>query len=107
MTDRKDLLQLSFYRLSPFFGSNGDTRYKIEKIIEKIKISSTGSQATVKLKGYKIEKEDDHFKLTTWPGPYSFDNTDESLMHYETFEFTDEGLQQIVDYLNQKDEENP
>ena len=81
MTNRKDLLQLSFYKLSPFFGSDGDTRYK-------------------------IEKEGDHFKLTTWPGPYSFDNTDESLMHYETFEFTDDGLQQIVDYLNRKDEES-
>ena len=81
MTNRKDLLQLSFYKLSPFFGSDGDTRYK-------------------------SEKEDDHFKLTTWPGPYSFDNTDESLMHYETFEFTDDGLQQIVDYLNRKDEES-
>lgn len=81
MTNRKDLLQLSFYKLSPFFGSDGDTRYK-------------------------IEKEDDHFKLTTWPGPYSFDNTDESLMHYETFEFTDDGLQQIVDYLNRKGEES-
>lgn len=80
MTQRKDLLQLSFYKLSPYFGSDGDTRYK-------------------------IEKEDDHFKLTTWPGPYSFDNTDESLMHYETFEFSDDGLQQIVDYLNQNDEE--
>lgn len=75
MTNRNDLLQLSFYKLSPYLGSDGDTRYK-------------------------IEKEDEHFKLTTWPGPYSFDNTDPAVMQSKTFEFSEEGLNAIVDYLN-------
>ncbi|MDD6429421.1 MAG: hypothetical protein PUF90_08125 [Lachnospiraceae bacterium] len=81
MTQRKDLLQLSFYEKSPFFGSDGDLRYK-------------------------IEKKDDSFCLTTWKGPYSFDNTAPELMSQHSFEFSDQGLQSIVDFLNGKDKEN-
>lgn len=75
MTNRKDLLQLSFYEKSPYFGSDGDIRYR-------------------------IEKEEDHFRLTTWPGPYSYACTDPALMSSETFEFSTDGLQQIADFIN-------
>ncbi|MCD7980759.1 MAG: hypothetical protein LUF32_00315 [Clostridiales bacterium] len=54
---------------------------------------------------YRIERitnDDDSKKLrvTTWPGPYNFDHTDDSRKVSALFEFSNEGLNNAADYLN-------
>ena len=54
---------------------------------------------------YRIERitdDDDSKKLrvTTWPGPYNFDHTDDSRRESALFEFSNEGLDAVTDYLN-------
>jgi hypothetical protein len=84
MLDRNDLLDLTFYKMSPFKGSLGKLRYKIEKI--------TDDDGTYKL------------LVTTWPGPFNFEKTDDSLKEKHTEEFSEEGMQKITDYLNKNAE---
>ncbi len=84
MLDRNDLLDLTFYKMSPFKGSLGKLRYKIEKI--------TDDDGTDKL------------LVTTWPGPFNFEKTDDSLKEKHTEEFSEEGMQKITDYLNKNAE---
>lgn len=85
MLERIDLLDLSFYKMSPFKGSLGNLRYKIEK---------------------KDEDETSKLLVTTWPGPFNFEKTDDALKEKHTEEFSEEGMQKIVEYLNNKAGEN-
>ncbi len=80
MVQRKDLLSLGFYRLSPFHGSDRALSYRIEKI-EEVK-AITG------------------LRVTTYPGPYNFQNTDDSLKETKDFPFEAASLDAITDYLN-------
>lgn len=84
MLERNDLLDLSFYRMSPFKGSIGNLRYKIEKI---------------------SDDEKDKLLVTTWPGPFNFEKTDDSLKEKHTEDFSEHGMQEIVSFLNKKAEE--
>lgn len=87
MLEKKDILSLEFYKKSPFHGSLCGIRYRIEKIEEK---SDDDGEENVKL------------KCTTWPEPYGFEATDESLMEYYTTSFDDDGLIDIVNHINKK-----
>ena len=40
------------------------------------------------------------FRAYYWPGPYNFASTEDSLKTSATFPFTEEGKQQVVDWLN-------
>lgn len=84
MVDRKDVLDLSFYKMSPFKGSDKKLRYKIER-----------------------EGTDDKELLTVtiWPGPFNFEKTDDSLKEKHSEEFSEEGMMKIIDFINQKSEE--
>ena len=83
MIDRKRLLSLGYYKKAPSFtGSDKNKCYKIEKFQEE------GS-------------EDVLFKATLWPGPYSSENTPEDQKLTQTAPFTEEGLQSLVDWMNQ------
>lgn len=81
MLNRKDILSLEFYKKEPFHGSIDGIRYRIEK---------------------KEEEDKKSLLCTTWPEPYGFEATDDSLKEYYTTSFDDEGLESIVDYINHK-----
>lgn len=85
MVDVKDLLQMSYYELSPFTGSDGDKRYRIEKIME-----GEGDEAKKML------------QVTLWKGRFSFENTSEDEMIRHTEEFSHDGLEAIVEWINSK-----
>ncbi|MGN0241859.1 MAG: hypothetical protein ACI4CS_09255 [Candidatus Weimeria sp.] len=91
MVSRRDLLHLSFYKKSPFLGSDGPLRYRIEKAEEE-----GGS-----------EKEDTRtvLKVTIWPGPFSYDKTPEEKMSSKNFEFSEEALDEICDWISKKSDE--
>lgn len=78
--ERMDIFHIPFYKKTWFHGSFKGMHYRIEGI-----------------------DTDDGKKLrvTTWPGPYNFDNTDDSLKESALFPFSDEGLDDVTEYLNQ------
>lgn len=78
----KDLLSLGFYEKSPFTGSLGDLRYRLEKTED--------------------EERGKALLLTTWPGPFAFDTTEDEKKERKTFPFSEEGLAEVTDFLNEK-----
>ncbi|MQN00803.1 MAG: hypothetical protein DUD27_05480 [Lachnospiraceae bacterium] len=88
MVQRKDLLHLSFYEKSPYLGSDGPLRYRIEK-------SEEGEDDAKK----KV------MKVTIWPGPFSFDKTPEEKMSSVNFEFKEEALDEIAKWISEKSSE--
>lgn len=85
MVNRKDLLALNFYKKSPFFGSNKNMHYKIERVV-------TGEG----------DEEVSEFKVTYWPGPYTLAKTADTLKQEARFPFSEEGICQAADFLNEQ-----
>ena len=81
MIERSDLLALNFYKKSPFTGSMKNMRYRIEKV---------------------SEDDVDLFKATTYPKPFCFDATPDEDKTSETFEFSEDGLNAVCDWLNSR-----
>ncbi|WP_458457925.1 GNAT family acetyltransferase [Pseudobutyrivibrio sp.] len=82
MIERKRLLSIGYYKKAPSFtGSDKNKCYKIEKFVEE------GAEEPV-------------FKATIWPGPYSFENTDDELKQSKTAPFNEDGLLELVDWMN-------
>ena len=79
MVEKVMLFPLAFYKKSKFNGSKGKWNYRIEK----------------------AEGEDgDIFKVSVWEGPECYDLSKNEKTVSE-FPFSDEGMDKIVDYLNQ------
>ena len=85
MIERKDLFSIPFYNKTQYTGSNLGMRYRIEK--------HTEDDATSLL-------------VTWWPGPYCFTATPDEKKKTSAFEYSDEGIGQACDWLNQVYEEN-
>lgn len=90
MVLRKDLLSLGFYKKNPFAGSRGNLRYRIENFKEEDGVDGKG-KPKFKIVGLRV---------ITFPGPFSYDNTDDSYKETKDFPFTTEALDEITDYLN-------
>ncbi len=83
--ERSDLLSLKFYEKSPFTGSVGNLRYRVEK-------------AEIEIDG--SERKEKKLLATIWPGPFAFANTDDALKTSEYFAFSEDGLNDIADWIN-------
>lgn len=88
MVSRKDLLHLSFYEKSPFLGSDGPLRYRIEKSEE----ADGGDSRKV-------------LKVTIWPGPFSYDKTPDEKKSSKDFEFSEDSLDVICGWISEKSAE--
>lgn len=80
MIKRNDILAFNFYKKEKFNGSYKGMRYLIQK---------------------SEKDEESIFLVTTWPGPYNYATTDESLRIEKEFPFIEDSLNEITDYLNQ------
>ncbi len=78
-----DLLPLSFLKKSPYTGSKGTLRYRIEKI-------EKGEEPDIQ----KL------LLVSTWTTPFAFDKTPEEEIKQEEFAFSQEGIEDILRYLN-------
>lgn len=87
MIERKSLLALNFYKSSPFTGSDGNLRYRIEKV----QLPVEGSEET-----------ESKLQATIWPGPFAFANTPDEKKTTFLAAFSEEGLQDITDWINQQ-----
>lgn len=75
-----EVLNLNFYKLSAYTGWINPLRFRI-----------------------KMEKTEDGesiFRAWIWPGPYIFDAVDDDKKISHTAPFTQEGKQEIVDWIN-------
>lgn len=80
MIQPQDIFNIRFYEKQMFYGSYQGMHYRIEK-------SSSDDQTQL--------------LVTTWPGPYNYATTDDALKESARFPFSNEGLAQICDYLNE------
>lgn len=113
MLQRKELLSLGFYKKSPFTGSIGDLRYRLEKY-DVPEETPLGPYAPVEKSKKEPPSEDAPAEepptktvllVTTWPGPYAFDTTADELKKRALFDFSEEGLIAVTDFLNEKADE--
>lgn len=86
MIKKSDLLALSFYEKSPFTGSDKQMNYRVEKTVRE-------------------EEDQKLLKATVWPGPLCFPLTDDSLKQSVTAEFSEEGMKELVVWMNRKSAE--
>lgn len=77
MIKTEDILNLNFYKKEKFTGSYQGMRYL-------------------------IKKDEDVFIATIWPGPYNFASTPDEQKTVASFPFTEEGKQQVVDWMNEQ-----
>ncbi len=84
MVNRKDLLSIGFYKKIHFTGSVGNMNYRIAK--------------------HDIDKDlgTKEFVVTIFPGPFCYEETDDSLKQTAVFPFEAESLDRITDYLNEQ-----
>lgn len=110
MLERKDLLDMTFYEKAPFSGSLGNLRYRLEKadVPEETPLGAYAAPPaeTAPGEGGGTEAEEIPTKsvllLTTWPGPFAFDTTEDSKKEKALFEFSEEGMEEVTDFLNKK-----
>ncbi len=84
MLNSKDLFHIPYYNKSPFSGSIRGMRYYIKK-------EETDS-GTV-------------FMVWVFPGPFCFEKTADDLKYSKTFDYAEESLPKIADWLNLQYEE--
>lgn len=84
MVEYDKVLSLEFYNYKGIFsGSLLGMRYRIEK-----------------KKAEEGEEEKEYFLVHAWKEPYNFDVTPKEEMDEKSFAFTNEGKQELVDWLN-------
>ncbi len=85
MIRRSDILSIPFLKKSPFTGSFQGMRYRLAK----------------------MEKEEEGqskalLRAAVWKEPYSFTATPEEQKEYREFAFSEEGICETVDWLNER-----
>ncbi len=82
MLERKTLYVLDYYKKNTFMGSDGPLYFRIF--------------------GVPVSDEDKTIKnltVITWPGPFIFDKTPEEEKKYKDFPYSEEGMEEIIKYL--------
>jgi hypothetical protein len=79
--ERKDILSLEFLKKDVYTGSYQGMRYRL---------SMSG------------EVESWELQVVVWPEPYNFFHTEEKLKKSNNFPFTEEGINQAIDWMNQE-----
>lgn len=95
MIKTEDILNLNFYKKEKFTGSYLGMRYLIKKDVE------PDTTAPAPAEGEEPKKID-VFRATIWPGPYNFASTPDEKKTVATFPFSQEGKQQVVDWMNEQ-----
>jgi hypothetical protein len=101
MIQRTDLLALNFYEKEPFTGSDGNMRYRVEKIL----VPDTLPQGTdADAAGAQAAAPATHKELqaTIWPGPFAFAKTSEDKKTRHQAAFSEEGIQELVTWMNEQ-----
>lgn len=81
MITTEDVLNMNFYKKEKFTGSYKGMRYLLKK---------------------DVENDTAVFRCYIWPGPYNFASTPDEQKITKVFDFTEEGKQKAVDWLNEQ-----
>ena len=93
MITTEEILNMNFYKKEKFTGSYLGMRYLIKKDVIETPVED-GEEGEV--------NKTDIFRAYVWPGPYAFSAVAEEDKTSATFPFTEEGKQQVVDWLNEQ-----
>lgn len=85
MIERKDILSIPYLKKTTFTGSYEGLRFRF---------------AVVKRKSELGEEEEQVLEITAWEAPYGYDATLEEKKKRIDTEFSEEGIQQGIDWLN-------
>lgn len=91
MITTEDVLNMNFYKKEKFTGSYKGMRYLLKK--DSIEQPSETPDTVLETKTV--------FRCYIWPGPYNFDSTPDEQKISKVFDFTEEGKQQAVDWMNE------
>lgn len=93
-----DILNLNFYMKTSFTGWMGGMRFLIKREVPSVKkgeeVNESGEIIPI------MENLPPIFHVWVWPGPYIFDLTEESKKTDATFDFSEDGRKQVVDWIN-------
>lgn len=92
MIERKDILSIPYLKKTTFTGSYDGLRFRF---------------AVVKKESEVQEEEQQVLQITAWEGPYGFDATSEEKKQQMETEFSEEGIQNGIDWLNALWEADP
>jgi hypothetical protein len=81
MIERKDILSLEFLKKDVYTGSYQGMRYRL----------SMG-----------CEEEQQVLQAVVWPEPYNYFHTEEKIKARCYFPFTEEGINQAIDWMNEE-----
>lgn len=82
MLTRADFLSLNFVKKEDYFGSYKGMRYMLHQEV--------------------MEDESKKLKVVIWPEPYCFDVTSDDQKIAELFDFSEEGLANAIDWMNER-----
>ena len=90
MLKKGDLLNIGYYDYGQYFtGSLDGLRFRLGRDpLEKVNFTPKDKRGEAKL------------KLTVWPEPFSFDHTEDDKKKDRYFDYTSEGLDEAVEFLN-------
>lgn len=81
MLEKENFISLNFLKKETYTGSLRGMRYRLCK---------------------EEQDEKSYLKVTTWPEPYCFEVTNEELKHSAMFDFSIDGKDMAVDWLNEQ-----
>ena len=80
MLTREDVLSLGYLKKAVFHGSYRGMRFQLQK---------------------ETKEEETVLRAYAWPEPFTFAKTPDEQKVFQDFGFTNEGLEQSIDWLNQ------
>ncbi len=86
---RADIYNINFYEKLPFYGSYKGMHYRI-----------AGTEGGAEAPDAREQDGGRQLCVTTWPGPYNYETTEDSLKVNALFAYSNEGLDDVADYLN-------
>lgn len=89
--ERKDVFTFKYFEYGEIFhGSYRGMRYQLWRDpLEKVWFLS------------EEKKQEGHIKACIWPEPFSFEKTDEDKKQYTEYPFTEKGVREAIDWLNE------
>lgn len=90
MIERKDVLSIPYLKKTTFTGSYEGLRFRLAVLKKEILPEDKEGQKT----------EFQVLEVTAWEGPYGFDATPEEQKQRMEAEFSEEGIQHGIDWLN-------
>lgn len=92
---RRDMLPLSFLKMSSYTGSKRQLRYKLEKTEMEVPAMESAEKPAAEPEKITV------LRIYTWTGPFAFDVTPAEEMQTHDVEFSDAGIDEAIEYLNE------